>query len=97
METQEKETSLDFFYRIVKNNAINLGATIQTYCSATKMYENEIEEAKKEGWKIGFSDGIRMKNNEITKTYRALVIIFSVFSALTLGKLIYSFITYLNK
>ncbi len=98
MENQEeKETSIDYFYRIVKNNAINLSRTIETYCSASKMYENEIEEAKKEGWKKGYKDSIKIYNKQIIKLYRANVIIFSVFSALILGKLIYSFIIYLNK
>jgi hypothetical protein len=63
MENQEeKETSIDYFYRIVKNNAINLGKTIETYCSASKMYENEIEEAKKEGWRIGYNDAVKFYN-----------------------------------
>jgi len=63
MENQEeKQTSIDFFYRIVKNNTINLAATIQTYCSASKMYENEIEEAKKEGWRIGYHDAVKFYN-----------------------------------
>ena len=47
---------------MVKNNTINLAATIQTYCSASKMYENEIEEAKKEGWRIGYHDAVKFYN-----------------------------------
>ena len=98
MENQEeKETSLEYFFRITKNNAINLGRLIEAYVDSRKIYDMEIEEAKKEGYKKGYQDSIRIKNQQIVKTYRALVIIFSVFSALTLGKLIYSFITYLNK
>jgi hypothetical protein len=96
MENQEKfETSIDYFYRIVKNNAINLGRTIETYCSASKMYENEIKEAKKEGWKKGYQDAIRINNKQIAKTYRAIAIIFSVFSAIILVKLIYILLSHI--
>ena len=63
MENQEEsEKSIDYFYKIVKNNAINLGRTIETYCSASKMYENEIEEAKKEGWRKGYNDAVKFYN-----------------------------------
>jgi hypothetical protein len=67
MENQEKfETSIDYFYRIVKNNAINLGRTIETYCSASKMYENEIEEVKKVAFEKGYEEGVKYTDGLIS-------------------------------
>ena len=102
MENQEeKETSLEYFYDKVLDASefyeSEYQAIVDALNEAKKMYAEEIEEAKKEGYKKGYQDSIKMNNKQITKLYRATAIIFSVFSALILGKLIYSFIIYLNK
>ena len=102
MENQEeKETSLEYFYDKVLDASefyeSEYKAIIVALNEAKKMYADEIESAKKEGWKKGYQDSIKINNKQITKLYRAIVIIFSVFSALILGKLIYSFMIYLNK
>ena len=102
MENQEeKETSLEYYHDKVLDfiiiNDIQGGFLIDSFYKAKKMYTEEIEEAKKEGYKKGYQDSIKMNNKQITKLYRAVAIIFSVFSALILGKLIYSFIIYLYK
>jgi hypothetical protein len=63
MENQEeKETSIDYFFRITKNNAINLGRLIEGYIPAKKIYDMEIEEAKKEGWRKGYNDAVKFYN-----------------------------------
>ena len=102
MENQEeKETSLEYFYDKVLDASefyeSEYQAIVDALNEAKKMYAEEIEEAKKEGYKKGYQDSIKMNNKQITKLYRAVEIIFSVFSALILGKLIYSFIIYLYK
>ena len=102
MENQEeKETSLEYFYDKVLDASefyvSEYQAIVDALNEAKKMYAEEIEEAKKEGYKKGYQDSIKMNNKQITKLYRAVAIIFSVFSALILGKLIYSFIIYLYK
>ena len=98
---EEKETSLEYFYDKVLDASefyeSEYKAIIDALNEAKKMYAEEIESAKKEGWKKGYQDSIKINNKQITKLYRAIVIIFSVFSALILGKLIYSFMIYLNK
>ena len=102
MENQEeKETSLEYFYEraleSINYSSDEYYAITEALNEAKKMYAEEIEEAKKEGYKKGYQDSIKMNNKQITKLYRAVAIIFSVFSALILGKLIYSFIIYLYK
>ena len=63
MENQiQKETSLYYFFRITKNNAINLGRLIEAYIPAKKIYDMEIEEAKKEGWRSGYNDAVKFYN-----------------------------------
>ena len=67
MENQEeKETSIDYFFRITKNNAINLGRLIEAYIPAKKIYDMEIEEAKKEGWKKGYEEGVKYTDGLIS-------------------------------
>jgi hypothetical protein len=96
MENQEeKETSLEYFFRITKNNAINLGRLIEAYVDSRKIYDMEIEEAKKEGWKKGYQDAIRINNKQISKTYKAITIVFIVFSSLILVKLIYILLSHI--
>ena len=102
MENQEQEeTSLEYFYDKVLDASefyeSEYKDILDALNEAKKMYAEEIENAKKEGLKKGYQDSIKMNNKQITKLYRAIVIIFSVFSALILGKLIYSFMIYLNK
>ena len=63
MENQEKETSLDYFFRITKNNAINLGRLIEAYVPAKKIYDMEIEEAKKDA----LNEAKKMYAEEIEK------------------------------
>jgi len=66
MENQEeKETSLDYFFRITKNNAINLGRLIEAYVPAKKIYDMEIEEAKKDA----LNEAKKMYKEEIEKAY----------------------------
>ena len=68
MENQEeKETSIDYFFRITKNNAINLGRLIEAYIPAKKIYDMEIEEAKKEGWKKGYEEGVKYTDGLISE------------------------------
>ena len=59
---EEKETSIDYFFRITKNNAINLGRLIEAYIPSKKIYDMEIEEAKKEGWRLGYNDAVKFYN-----------------------------------
>ena len=67
MEDKEKiETSIDYFFRITKNNAINLGRLIEAYIPAKKIYDMEIEEAKKEGWKKGYEEGVKYTDGLIS-------------------------------
>ena len=98
---EEKETSLEYFYDKVLDASefyeSEYQAIVDALNEAKKMYDEEIESAKIEGWKKGYQDSIKMNNKQITKLYRAIAIIFGVFSSLILGKLIYSFIIYLNK
>ena len=73
MENQEeKETSIDYFFRITKNNAINLGRLIEAYIPAKKIYDMEIEEAKKEGWKKGYEEGCLKGYNDHVKLTNTL-------------------------
>ena len=65
MENQEKETSLEYFFRITKNNAINLGRLIEAYVPAKKIYDMEIEEAKKDA----LNEAKKMYAEEIEKAY----------------------------
>ena len=66
MENQEeKETSLDYFFRITKNNAINLGRLIEAYVPAKKIYDMEIEEAKKDA----LNEAKKMYAEEIIKAF----------------------------
>lgn len=65
MENQEKETSLEYFFRITKNNAINLGRLIEAYVPAKKIYDMEIEEAKKDA----LNEAKKMYDKEIEKAY----------------------------
>ena len=66
MENQEeKETSLDYFFRITKNNAINLGRLIEAYVPAKKIYDMEIEEAKKDA----LNEAKKMHEEEIKKAF----------------------------
>lgn len=54
MEDKEKiETSIDYFLRITKNNAINLGRLIEAYIPAKKIYDMEIEKAYADGFLYG--------------------------------------------
>ncbi len=63
MENQEeKETSLEYFYRRTRNNIINLDYHIESLKLSIKMYEEEIEEAKKEGWRKGYEDAVKFYN-----------------------------------
>jgi hypothetical protein len=99
MENQEeKETSLEYFYDKVLDASefyeSEYKAIVDALNEAKKIYEEEIISAKKEGWKIGYQDRIKMSNKQINKLYRAIVIIFSVFSALILLKLIYILISH---
>ena len=99
MENQEQEeTSLEYFYDKVLDASefyeSEYKAIIDALNEAKKMYAEEIESAKKEGWKKGYQDSIKINNKQITKLYRAIVIIFSVFSALILLKLIYILISH---
>jgi len=67
MENQEeKETSLDYFFRVTKNNAINLGRLIEMYVPAKKIYDMEIEEAKK----ISFEEAKKMYEMEIEEAFK---------------------------
>lgn len=67
MENQEeKETSIDYFYRITKNNAINLGRLIEAYVSARKIYDMEIEEAKKDAFEKGYEEGVNYTDGLIS-------------------------------
>jgi|APGre2960657404_1045060.scaffolds.fasta_scaffold25055_5 hypothetical protein len=51
MENEEKkETSLEYFYRRTRNNAINLDYQHKSLKYSIKMYEQEIEKAYNEGW-----------------------------------------------
>ena len=103
MENQEeKRTAFIQFYMEIDQIIGYLPAESENeihdiYLKYLELHKQEIESAKKEGWKKGYQDSIKMNNKQITKLYRAIVIIFSVFSALILGKLIYSFMIYLNK
>ena len=99
MENQEeKETSLEYFYDKVLDASefyeSEYKAILDALNEAKKMYEEEIIKAYNKGWKIGYQDRIKMSNKQITKLYRAIVIIFSVFSALILLKLIYILISH---
>ena len=67
MENQEeKETSLDYFFRITKNNDINLGRLIEAYVPAKKIYDMEIEEAKKDA----MNEAKKMYAEEIMNAYK---------------------------
>ena len=60
MENKEKkETPLEYFHRRTRNNIINLGYQLEAYEYARIMYEKEIEESKKEGWRKGYEDAIK--------------------------------------
>jgi len=66
MENQEeKQTSLDYFFKVTKNNAINLGRLIEMYVHAKKIYNMEIEEAKKES----FEEAKKIYAEEIQKAF----------------------------
>lgn len=57
MENQEeKETSIDYYFRITKNYAFNLGRLIEFYVVAKKLYDMEIENAYKKGYSRGYVD-----------------------------------------
>jgi hypothetical protein len=80
-EQEEKKTSLEYFYDKITSfeyfydkvlNAsdfyqLEYKAFVDSLNEAKIMYEQEIEEAKKEGWRKGYEDAIKFYNQFITK------------------------------
>jgi hypothetical protein len=64
MKNEEKqETSLEFFYRNIKNDNNNLDNLNKYYEFAIKEYEEEIKKAKKKGWTEGAQNFIFFYKN----------------------------------
>ena len=66
MENQEKETSIDYYFRITKNYAFNLGRLIEFYVVAKKLYDMEIDEAKKVSFEKGYEEGVKYTDGLIS-------------------------------
>jgi hypothetical protein len=66
MENQEKETSIDYYFRITKNYAFNLGRLIEFYVVAKKMYDMEIDEVKKVAFEKGYEEGVKYTDGLIS-------------------------------
>ena len=67
----DKITSFEYFYDKVLNASdfyqLEYIAFVDSLNEAKIMYEQEIEEAKKEGWRKGYEDAIKFYNQFITK------------------------------
>jgi len=70
-EQEEKTTSLEYFYDKVLDAAEYYNSEyndiVKAFEEANKIYRQEIEEAKKEGWRKGYEDAVKFYNQFETK------------------------------